>query len=254
MSKTLERRQSIVEQVQENGMVNVEHLARKFQTSTVTIRGDLNALDKKGLIVRTRGGAVASNRLTKELSVNEKHSENHGLKQKIGQFASTLIKDGESIILDSGTTTEEIAKHLHNKNNLNIMTNGLNIAAELSNTDNCNVMMTGGTLRKTSQSFFGGQAEDYLTRLRFDKLFLGGDGLESNAGLTTHFEPEALLNRVMCNVSSEIVIVADSSKFGRHGFHIIRAFGQFDRLITDSGVPDSYVERLEKKGVIVDVV
>jgi len=254
MSKTIERRESIIHLVKDNGKVDVEELVTKFNTSAVTIRGDLNILHSKGLLVRTRGGAIASTFLTKELSVNEKHTKNLGLKQKIGQFAASLINDGESVILDSGTTTEEIAKNMHSKLNLNVMTNGLNIADVLSHSESCNVMMTGGTLRRKSQSFYGGQSDKYLKQLRFDKLFLGVDGFELNSGITTHFEAEAILNRAMCDVSAETIVVTDSSKFGQHGFHIIRGFADFDRLITDDGIPESYVDMLEKNGVIVNIV
>jgi DeoR family transcriptional regulator of aga operon len=254
MAKTIERRQGIIKYVNEFGKGTVEALAKQFDTSTVTIRNDLNSLDKKGLIVRVRGGAVESNRLTKELTINEKHSENLSIKRQIGKFAASLIQPGEAIILDSGTTTEEIARCLHDKQQLIIMTNGLNIASELSNVEEIDVMMTGGTLRKKSQSFYGRQAEDNLRHLRFDKLFLGVDGFDLKSGMTTHFEAEASLNRMMCEVSSEIIVVTDSSKFARYGFHIIRPFNNISRLITDKDIPQNYKDMLENKGVIVDIV
>lgn len=111
--------------------------------------------------------------------------------------------------------------------------------------------MTGGTLRKTSYSFYGAQAEDALRHFRFDKLFLGTDGFDLSSGLTTHFDREASLNRVMCEVAREIILVTDSSKFGRSGYHFIRDFGGFNTLVTDSGIPDDYRSELKRLGVQV---
>jgi DeoR family transcriptional regulator of aga operon len=254
MATTIERRQQIIQFVNEHGKVMVEDLAKLFHTSTVTIRNDLNALDKKGMLVRVRGGAMESNRLTQELTIKEKHSENVSVKRKIGEFAASLVQPDEALIIDSGTTTEEMARCLHSGGPLIVMTNGLNITGELSKFDNVDVMMTGGNLRKKSQSFYGRQAEDNLRHLRFDKLFLGVDGFDLKSGITTHFDAEASLNRVMCDVSSEIIVLADSSKFAKYGFHIIRPYHHISRLITDENIPQAYKEALESKGVIVDIV
>lgn len=254
MSKTIERRQEIIHLIKQQGKVDIEQLSQKFQTSAVTIRSDLNALDKKGLLIRTRGGAMVNNRLTQELSVNEKHSKHHKVKQRIAKFAANLVEDGDALLLDSGTTTEEISRHLKHKKDLIVMTNGLNIANELADTESTQVLLTGGTLRKKSQSFYGRSAEEQLKDLRFDKLFLGVDGFDLHTGITTHFELEATLNRVMCNISREVIAVTDSSKFNQRGFHIICASAQISRLITDKDIPQNYLQALEKEGVIVDLV
>lgn len=254
MLTTIERRQDIVEQTNKIGKVEVAELAGKYQVSTVTIRNDLNSLDKKGLVVRSRGGAVINSRIAKELSVKEKHCEHLSVKQKLAAVATSLINDGESIILDSGTTTEEIAKQLHGHNNLVVMTNGLNIAAELAAIEETEVIITGGTLRKKSLSFYGRQAESSLMNLRFDKVFLGVDGIDENAGLTTHFEQEANLNRMMCDISKEVIAVTDSSKFNRNGFYIISSLDAIDTLLTDSRIPQSYIDYLEDKRINLIIV
>jgi len=254
MLTTIERRQEIVEQTNEIGKVEVAELAKKYLVSTVTIRNDLNSLDKKGLVVRSRGGAVRNSLIAKELSLKEKHCEHLLVKQKLATVAASLINDGESIILDSGTTTEEIAKQLHNHSNLVVMTNGLNIATELAATQESEVIMTGGTLRKKSLSFYGRQAEASLSNLRFDKVFLGVDGIDEKAGLTTHFEHEANLNRMMCDISKEVIAVTDSSKFNRNGFYIIRSLNDIDTIITDSKIPQSYIDYLEEKRINLIIV
>ena len=249
MLDTIERRQIIIDQVNELGRVDVGDLAKKFNVSTVTIRTDLNTLDKKRLLVRSRGGALPTSKITKELSVKEKHCENLDIKKKLAKVAVELINDNESIIIDSGTTTEEVAKLLIDHNNLVVMTNGLNIVSELAQANNIEVMNTGGTLRKKSLSFYGNKAEASLDNLRFDKLILGIDGIDIQVGITTHFEPEANLNRLMCNISKKIIAVTDSSKFDRSSFHVITSFDSIDTLVTDSNIPEKYKEYLISKNI-----
>ena len=254
MLNTIERRHEIVQLVFKQERVQVPELAQLFGVSTVTIRNDLNELDEKGLLVRSRGGAVASNRLTQELSLKEKHDANRGIKERLGKFAASLIKDGESIILDSGTTTEEVAKNLTSHHGVVVMTNGLNVAHSLLNAPSVEVLMTGGTLRKKSLSFYGRQAEQHLQQYHFDKLILGVDGFEKDIGITTHFELEALLNRVMCEVSREIIVVTDSSKFNRKGVHKIIAASEINVLVTDSGIPAEIKTALEDAGVRLHIL
>lgn len=254
MLNTIERRHEIVQLVFKQERVQVPELAQLFGVSTVTIRNDLNGLDEKGLLVRSRGGAVASSRLTQELSLKEKHDANRGIKERLGKFAASLIKDGESIILDSGTTTEEVAKNLTNHHGVVVMTNGLNVAHSLLNAPSVEVLMTGGTLRKKSLSFYGRQAEQHLQQYHFDKLILGVDGFEKDIGITTHFELEALLNRVMCEVSREIIVVTDSSKFNRKGVHKILSANEVNAVVTDSGIPVDIKTALENAGVQLHIV
>ncbi len=249
MLNTIERRHAIVNKVNNLGRVDVVDLAKEFKVSTVTIRTDLNDLDKKRFLVRSRGGAIAINKITKELSVKEKHCENQLIKEKLAKAASALVNNNDNIILDSGTTTEQVAKSLHEHTNLMVMTNGLNIASELAHFKNTEVLMTGGTLRHKSLSFYGRQAESSLSNLRFDKVILGVDGIEISSGITTHFEHEATLNRLMCEVSKEVIAVTDSSKFGRSGFHIITPLKSITTMVTDSNIPAKYQDYFESQNI-----
>ncbi|MEX0297885.1 MAG: transcriptional repressor AgaR [Kordiimonas sp.] len=246
---TIERRHDIVQMALDIGKVQVDDLVKKYGVSAVTIRADLNILDQKGLLVRARGGAVASNVITQELSIDEKHSEQLAVKRKLADIACKYINEGDTILLDSGTTTAEIARCLHQFKRLVVMTNGLNVAQNLVKAEGVEVLMTGGTLRKKSLSFYGRQAEESLQRYHFDKVILGVDGFDFHVGITTHFEYEAILNRLMCDVAKEIIVVTDSSKFNRSGVHKIRSFGDIDILITDEGIPDAFAQSLEKDGV-----
>ena len=246
---TIERRHEIVQLTLEKGKVNVPDLAIKYQVSEVTIRADLNYLDKKKLLIRSRGGALACNSIPKELSIDEKHSDQLDIKKKLAFIARDQIKEGDAIILDSGSTIAQLANTLHVFNRLVVMTNGLNVAQNLLAAPGVEVLMTGGVLRKSSLSFYGRQAEDSIERYHFDKAFIGVDGIDFNSGITTHFEYEAIMNRLMRRVAKQVITVTDSSKFQRSGVHKICELSEIDVLITDSGIPDAFAQSLEQNGV-----
>lgn len=251
---TTERRHEIIQLTIAQGKVDVVELADRFAVSEVTVRSDLNVLGDRGLLIRTRGGAVASTRILQELSVPEKAAERLAIKRKIAQVAREFVDEGDALILDSGTTTAEIARCLTGIERLMVMTNGLNVAQNLAAIETVEVLMTGGKLRRKSLSFFGGHAEESLARYNFDTLFLGVDGFDLNAGITTHFEYEAMLNRKMCRSAKQIIAVTDSSKFNRSGVHRICGPDEIDVLITDTGIPDKFAQALEQSGVRIVLV
>ncbi|OAT45708.1 transcriptional repressor [Proteus hauseri ATCC 700826] len=240
--------------VNQKGKARVEDLAELFKVSSVTIRSDLSFLEKNGYIVRSHGAAIPNTGFIAELSIHEKRGQNAGIKSLIGKAAATLIKDGDTVILDSGTTTREIATHLKSRENVVVMTNGLDVAMELANTTGVEVLMTGGVLRKSALSFSGSQAENSLRNFRFDKVFLGVDGFDLRVGITTHNEQEASLNRLMCDISETIIAVADSTKFSKRSCHMIREFGEIDVLVTDSGIPEEYIQELKDHKIEVIIV
>lgn len=248
---TIERQHEIVRLTNSQGKVAVIELAQRFGVSEVTIRSDLAVLDAKKLLIRSRGGAMVNDDLSRELSLKEKKQKNSELKQRLGVAVAALVQDDERIIIDSGTTTEEVAANLRDHKNLVVMTNGLNIAVELAQIDKVEVLITGGTLRKKSMSFYGAQAEQSLRHYQFDKVVLGVDGFDIETGLSTHFEAEASLNRLMCAAAREVIVVTDSSKFTRRCFHLICQPSQVHTLVTDSGIPSDYAEKLAGMGVRV---
>ena len=255
MLNLIERRSEIVRLTESRGKVDVEDLARQLKVSAVTIRNDLNALSNKGLVVRARGGAIASTRLTRELSVQEKYKENRPIKRRLGKAVADLIgEDVRSVLLDSGTSTEEVARCLVERSNLTVMTNGLNVASALAGAAGVDVLVTGGVLRKKSMSFYGRQAEESLRFLHFDLLILGADGIDTKVGVTTHFGQEASLNRLMRQVASQVILVTDSSKFGRRGPHIICRHTDIHTLVTDDGIADDTLAALTNDGVEVRVI
>ncbi|VTU06564.1 DNA-binding transcriptional repressor SrlR [Actinobacillus indolicus] len=250
MKSSVERRAEILALLRKTGSQKVENLSQDFGVSTVTIRSDLNHLEQQGYITRSHGYAVLNTRLIAELSISDKRNNYPELKQRIGKLAASLLKDGDRIILDSGTTTKAIVSYL-NELNLTILTNGLDIAMELVGCPNVEVRMTGGVLRKNAMSFSGIMADNNLQHYRFDKVFLGVDGFDLHKGITTFNEQEAQLNRLMCNAADQVIVVADSSKFGQYSNFVIGTVNQIDVLVTDNKLPLSYQEYLENIGVQV---
>jgi len=248
---TVDRRNEIVRLINENRKVRVEELATKFVVSLVTIRNDLNYLEKKGLIHRVYGGALIRDFVAHDSALSEKAKLAIDEKRRIGAKAADLILDGDSIILDSGTTTLEIARRIINRSSLTVMTNAVNIATVLAGNPKMNVMLTGGSLRENSFSLVGPEAESALRDFYFDKLFLGVDGFDLDVGLTTPNQLEAHLNTVMVEVARQTILVTDSSKFGRKTLCRIGGLEKIETIITDHGIGEEYLSRLTEIGIEV---
>ena len=250
---TSNRRERIVALLREQGSVQIPTLAERFRVSTQTLRKDLNFLDDKGICTRSSGGAILrrGGPSPAEEAIDVKRALFKEEKVRIGRAAATLIKDGESVLLDSGTTTLQVARHIDAAASLVVVTSDVGILNELVARESVQVVFLGGTLRRKNLSFYGTQTERALQDLHVDKLFLAADGFDIDKGLTTHFEPEALLNRMMCKAASEIIMVADSSKFGRICLHKILEPQGISKLVTDTGIPDAAREALTRIGVEV---
>ncbi|MBF4333120.1 DeoR/GlpR transcriptional regulator, partial [Vibrio anguillarum] len=158
---------------------------------------------------RCYGGALLNNQFAFERPLNDKKQLNSSIKAKLGEYAASLIADGDKVILDSGSTTEQIAYHLDAKHDLVVMTNGINIAYHLANKTNVTVMVTGGTMRKNSYSVHGVGGEDLVIGYRFNKVFLGVDGFDKLAGITTPHQGEADINRKMLEAAQTVIAVTD---------------------------------------------
>jgi len=251
-----ERRRLIVEQVERAGRATVEELAARFKISPVTIRADLEALARNAAIVRSHGGALPAPAHAVDTPLSIKETRHHAQKRLIGQAAARLVEDGETIILDSGSTTIEIARALRQRkwSELTVITNGLHIALELGAIPAIRVMMLGGLLRASSQSLVGSGAEQMLAQLSADRLFLGVDGIDPEIGVTTPDPQEATLNALMIRVSREVVGVFDSSKFGQRSLSVIAPLSGLHKVISDTAAAPEYVEALESAGVRVTLV
>jgi len=248
-----ERRRDILAVLETEDRVTVEGLAERYGISTVTVRGDLDALASTGALVRSHGGAVKRTDPRVDYPIEFKQMLHQGEKARIAEAATRLIHPNQIIILDSGTTTAGIAQCLKASKvrPVTVITNALNIAMELTNTNDISVVMLGGMVRPMSYSLVGPQAEQTLRSLRADHLFLGVDGIDPEIGITTPDILEAQLNSLMIEVSKETTAVADSSKLGRRSLSVIGKAGAIHRLITDTSANEEHLSALRAMGVEV---
>jgi DeoR family transcriptional regulator, glucitol operon repressor len=262
------RRQKLLSYLQTQGRTSVNALADIFETSGATIRSDLRALEDQGVVVRRYGSAEACSpkltvktkpkttipSLAEDRSMDEKQSLNPELKEKIGEFAASLINDGESVILDCGSTTLQIVPHLDKKRALTLMTNSMHIVNALAQLESEHtVVVSGGTYRRKSASFHGSMAEEAFTKYTFDKLFIGADGFDINVGTTTYNEAYHI-SRSMRKAAKKTFIVMDHHKLGRRSPNIVIPLEDIDAIVTDSGADPAYLEELRQRGIEVYVV
>lgn len=249
-----ERRRAIIDLVSRDGRVLVRQLAKKFDTSQVTIRQDLEALHGRGLVHRTHGGALpVRSAALLDPSLHEKEKLYRKEKQRIAAGAARLVKEGQSVVLDSGSTATATARCLRSFRQLTIITNAVNIAAELAGTS-IEVILTGGNLREKSFSLVGPLAEGTLRHLSADILFLGVDGFDIRFGLTTPNLLEAKVNRVMMKIARRTVVICDSSKFGSRSLSLISPPVLVHEVITDRGISETDLNALKEAGIQVTLV
>lgn len=239
--------------VDQDGQATVADIAKRFSISAVTARGDLDTLASIGAVVRSHGGAVRRLEAAQDYPLRTKEAIHREEKIRIGRAAAELIQPGETVILDSGTTTAEIARHLKlaKIQSVTVITNALNIAGELMDAPGISLIMIGGLLRPVSCSFVGPQAEAMMNEVHADRLFLAVDGFDLENGPSTPDVLEAQLNNVMIRSAREVNVVADFSKLGRRSVSKIGPFESIRRLITDSRATSEFTAALRKKGIEV---
>ncbi|OOF46465.1 XRE family transcriptional regulator [Rodentibacter trehalosifermentans] len=243
---TQQRRHAIMQLLQQQGEVSVENLVQLFDTSEVTIRKDLTALESSGFLLRKYGGAI--------LMPKEMIDENEELSKRkfvIAKAAAERIRDHNRVIVDSGSTTAALIKQLNRKQGLIVMTNSLSVATELRALENePTLLMTGGTWDTRSESFQGKVAEQVLRSYDFDQLFIGADGIDLERGTTT-FNELVGLSQVMAEVSREVIVMVESQKIGRKMPNVELTWQQINVLITDSGLSEQDKQAILAQGVEV---
>jgi DeoR family transcriptional regulator, aga operon transcriptional repressor len=254
-TNTVSRRQQIIKLVSQNGQVYVEELVRLFNVSGVTIRKDLDRLEQQNMLIRARGGAIKFEHVVgMDQRLADKNKINYAEKSKIGQSAARMVEASDTIIIDSGSTTAEMVRNLPEFEDLTIITNALNIANQLMAHPHVNTIIPGGYLRKNSQSLVGPLAEKSLRNFNVDKAFLGVDGFDTRKGIFTPNVEEARLNEIMIEVSREVILLADSSKFKKRSFAFICPINKIHKVITDDNIPPDDMKRLKDAGVQVIIV
>lgn len=255
-SSAKERRALILQLLKQKEEVQVTELSRTTGISEVTIRKDLTILQNRHLLVRTRGGAMRTpvENTNEESPITKKREFNFKEKERIGEEAAKMIKDGDFIMLDSGTTTLEVARHLDRFQNLHILTNAMNIATELMAYKRFDVVLLGGNVRINSLSTVGPLALSALRNFSKYKLFLGVDSFSLEHGVSTPNLEEALLNQIMVQQADKVIAVFDSSKFNKRSFVHVADAEQLDCIVTDRAIPVGMASKLKALGVTVRIV
>jgi DeoR family transcriptional regulator of aga operon len=248
-----ERRQKIQQILSVKKRVLVGEVSQEFGTSQVTIRKDLEILEKRGILTRVHGGAILNSSASQDLALTEKERMHTNEKRRIAYLAESFISPGDTIILDSGSTTTQLAHLLKYKKGITLITNAVNIASELAASE-LTVILTGGMLRERSFSLVGPIAEDSLQSITADKLFLGVDGIDFEFGLTTPNILEARVNKMMIRAAAQVIVLADSSKFGRRSVGVIDSLDTIDRIVTDSNISKEYLQGLSELGIEISTV
>jgi len=232
------RRMKMLAWFQEEGSARVRDLAEAFSVSEVTIRQDLERLEAEGHIVREHGGAYLKSVPQQVRAMALHHLINMDAKRRIGKAAAALVEDGETIILDSGSTTTEVAMNLVDREHLTVVTNALNIALILGAIPTCTVHMPGGQFKAPTLSLSGERSADYFKGLFAQKLFLATAAVSFEAGLTFPAIADITVKRAMIETASRVYLLADSSKVGKTSFSSLGGIDNIHVLITDSGIRD----------------
>ena len=241
------------------GELQVEDAAKALNVSPATVRRDFDELAEQRMLTRIRGGAIAQG-VNYDLPLRYKTERHPSEKQRIGELAASMIRAGEVVGLNGGTTTTEVARALATRPDLSsgapvpaitVVTNALNIATELAVRQHIKIVTTGGVARPQSYELTGPLATGVLEQVTLDVAILGVDGIDSTTGATAHHEGEASINRLMGRQARRVIVVADSSKVGRRTFARICSLAEIDVLVTDTGIPPEEATLLEEAGVTV---
>jgi DeoR/GlpR family transcriptional regulator of sugar metabolism len=247
------RRIRILEWLREEGSARVSVLSDALGVSEVTVRQDLEKLELSGHIVREHGGAYLKTVQKQVRDMALEHQENREVKQKIGQLAASLVGNGETIILDSGSTTTEVAAHMLGKKDMTVITNALNIALLLGAEPGFDMHMTGGHFKAPTLSLSGERSAAYFDGIFAQTLFLATAAIDLERGLTYPSLSDLPVKKAMIAAAKTTCLVADSSKIGAHSFALLGGLEQVDILVTDDGIRDEYRKAIEAYGIEVKI-
>jgi DeoR family fructose operon transcriptional repressor len=244
-----ERLLDISRHIKEKQRATVKELSDEYGVTVVTIRSDLEKLEKRGQVKRVYGGAMSNVYLSHEGNFNTRRTENSEFKSRIAKAAAGMIKDGTNIIIDAGTTTLEIAKLIGHKRNLHVVTNALPIANELAENPNIEITVIGGNLSSVNLCMVGPSSIYALENIRVNQVFIGAWGIDLEAGFTCSDPFEAEMRRKAIACSQQTIVVADHSKFGRVSLFSFAEIDEIDTLISDDDVGLKTKQIFREKGV-----
>lgn len=255
MMITEERRAKILKKLRENRFVAVSNLASEFNVSSVTIRRDLDEMESEGLCVRKHGGAVNVNPgVTLEMPYDIKKLDRVSEKNRIAQKALSLINEGDTFILDSGSTSHALASVLKDFERITVITNDLKVAVKLAENPKINLLCTGGKARSSVYSLEGSVTEKFIDDLRVDKTFLGADAIHPNGVISNVNIQEVAIKKAMIRASDRVILLVDHSKFQRTGFIKVCNMDDIDVVITDDGITDTTRKMLDSHPVDTIIV
>lgn len=246
----LQRQKKIKDYLVENGFASIDELGKVFNVSGMTIRRDLDELQRKGLIQRTYGGAMDTEKAFFEMSFRAKAGQFAEEKERIGKASAELVQDGDTVFIDSGTTTYQVARFLKDKK-ITVVTNSLNIALELVTSPTVDIQVTGGILRKGPLNVYGPQTEIFLNQIRVDKVFIGIEGVDLDSGITVPDPVNAQNKQSMIRISKLAYVVADHSKLGRNTANPIVPLEEVDLIISGKEADPEIVKQLSKKVKVI---
>lgn len=250
-----ERKAQILQLIETQQRVDVQALCEQFQVSESTVRRDLREMEEAGLLRRTHGGAISLKNVNFELSFSEKEIAYMNEKKAIAKKAAALIRDGETVLLDSGTTTHCLLREIGSAlTKLTIVTNSLMLPRDFKLPPGIEVIVLGGVFRPDVLSLVGPFAEACLGMIKVDKAFMATNGFDLKEGLTTPNILEADIKRKMMKRAETVILLADSSKANQISFSRFAAWEDVDTFITDTGIPGEFIDGLEALGVEVCVV
>jgi DeoR/GlpR family transcriptional regulator of sugar metabolism len=252
---TKERQKKIVDHLNLEGRAKVEDMSSRFNVTGMTIRRDLLVLEKQGLLYRVHGGALKreGKSIWQMSTIQDRLTQHEEEKERIALCAAQLVQDGESIMIDGGSTTTPTAQHLRTKKDLLIVTNALTIGEILIETNN-KVILSGGELLKETNALIGNAAEAALACYRADKAIIGVSGLLPEEGCFSAIPQEAEVKNLMLRNSRQTIIVTDSSKIGTRAFYFFCDFNNIDILVTDKNIKQEDLATLENTGIEVIAV
>jgi DeoR family transcriptional regulator, fructose operon transcriptional repressor len=249
-----ERKDKILQMLEKNNKLLVPDLCEHFQVSPATIRNDLREMENSGLLKRTHGGALSNQKTGFELNSYQKEISHLNEKQAIAKYALSLVEDGDTIAIDTGTTTFEFAKQLITKKlDITVVTNDIQIALFLEQASFSNILLIGGIVRKNFHCTIGPTAINMLSEFSVDKAFMATNSISLEKGLTTPDMHQAEIKKTMIRIASEVIVLCDSSKFGNNAFVQVAPVSSVTQIITDKNIDIRELKAFQAKDIQVSI-
>ena len=247
----IERQNKILLWINQHYRITIGEMCEYYSVSEATARRDLETLSAMGKVQRVHGGAIAVDKAPPEMPLLQRQVDQISEKQRIGKIAASLVKDGDTVFLGSGTTVLEVARNLKDRQNLTVITNSLPVVTLLSDIPNITIVCVGGLLRPSESSFIGHITEQVLAGVHADKVFIGVRAINSKEGLTNDYLPETLTDRAILNIGQENIVVADHTKFGRTSTVMLVPITKIHSLVTGRETPVELLIELTKNNIQV---